>query len=52
MRCSSEASGRPIVRNILLADDANPSRHGKFLEWLNESHERGLQVFGMGFTVR
>jgi N-acyl-D-amino-acid deacylase len=52
MTSLAQTSGRPIVRNILLADDANPSRHGKFLEWLNESHERGLQVFGMGFTVR
>ena len=48
----ARASGRPIARNILLASDEKPGHHRRFLEWLNESHEEGLQVFGMGFTVR
>jgi len=52
MTTLAEASGRPIVRNILLADDENLQRHRTFIDWLNESHEKGLQVFGMGFTVR
>ena len=52
MTTLAEASGRPIVRNILLADDEQLDRHRTFIDWLNESHEKGLQVFGMGFTVR
>lgn len=52
MTSLAEASGRPIVRNILLASDDNAMGHKQFLDWLNESHEKGLQVFGMGFTVR
>lgn len=52
MTSLAEASGRPIVRNILLASDKNPERHEAFIDWLNESHEKGLQVYGMGFTVR
>ena len=52
MTSLARASGRPIVRNILLASDDHPKRHRAFLDWLNESHEEGLQVFGMGFTVR
>lgn len=52
MTSLARASGRPIVRNILLANDEYPKAHRAFLEWLNEAHEEGLQVFGMGFTVR
>ena len=52
MTSLAEASGQPIVRNILIADDDNPKAHSDFLDWLNESHQKGLQVFGMGFTVR
>lgn len=52
MTSLAEASGRPIVRNILLANDEDPEPHERFLDWLNESHDKGLQVFGMGFTVR
>jgi len=48
----AQASGRPIVRNILLADDEDLERHRVFIDWLHESHKKGLQVFGMGFTVR
>lgn len=52
MTSLAEASGRPIVRNILLANDRHPESHEAFLDWLDASHEKGLQVFGMGFTVR
>jgi N-acyl-D-amino-acid deacylase len=52
LRAGARPRGRPIVRNILLANDDQPERHRAFLDWLNESHEEGLQVFGMGFTVR
>jgi N-acyl-D-amino-acid deacylase len=52
MTTLARASNRPIVRNILLANDEYPKNHRAFLDWLNESHEEGLQVFGMGFTVR
>ncbi len=54
MTTLARASGRPIVRNILLASDDPNTRfgHRAFLEWLNAAHEEGLQVFGMGFTVR
>jgi len=52
MTSLAEASGRPIVRNILLANDEDPEPHERFLDWLDESHDKGLQVFGMGFTVR
>ena len=52
MTSLARASGRPIVRNILLGNDEYPNAHRAFLDWLHESHEEGLQVFGMGFTVR
>ena len=52
MTSLAEASERPIVRNILLANDDAPEAHEAFLDWLTESHDKGLQVFGMGFTVR
>jgi N-acyl-D-amino-acid deacylase len=52
MTSLAEASDRPIVRNILLANDDAPEAHENFLDWLDESHAKGLQVFGMGFTVR
>lgn len=52
MTALARASGRPIVRNILLANEERPNRHRAFLDWLEASHEEGLQVFGMGFTVR
>lgn len=52
MTTLAQASGRPIVRNILLADDEDLERHRVFIDWLHESHKKGLQVFGMGFTVR
>lgn len=48
----AEESGRPIVRNIILADDDNPKAHEAFLDWLYESHDKGLQCYGMGYTVR
>ena len=52
MTSLAEASGRPIVRNILLANDRHPQFHRAFMDWLDESHAKGLQVYGMGFTVR
>jgi len=52
MTSLAEASNRPIVRNILLANDDKPEPHERFLGWLDEAHSKGLQVFGMGFTVR
>lgn len=52
MTALAEASQRPIVRNILLANGEHPERHEAFLAWLDASHKKGLQVFGMAFTVR
>jgi len=52
MTSLAEASGRPIVRNILLANEEKPEGHRRFLKWLDESHAKGLQVYGMAFTVR
>jgi len=52
MTSLAQAAQRPIVRNILLASDLNPERHKAFLNWLNEAQAKGLQVYGMAFTVR
>ncbi len=48
----ARVSGRPIVRNILLADVTRPERHRTFLKWLEDGHAEGLRLYGMAFTVR
>jgi len=52
MTSLARASNRPIVRNILLANEERPERHQAFIEWLDAAHAEGLQVYGMAFTVR
>lgn len=52
MDALAEASGRPIVRNILMGDVKFPERHQRFLNWLAEGHKKDLQIYGMAFTVR
>ena len=52
MDALGEASGRPIVRNILMGDVRRPEQHTRFLDWLAEGHAKGLQHYGMAFTVR
>jgi len=52
MDALGEASGRPIVRNILMGDVTRPQQHKRFIDWLAEGHAKGLQHYGMAFTVR
>ena len=52
MTSLARASNRPIVRNILLANQERPERHQAFIDWLDVAHAEGLQVYGMAFTVR
>ena len=52
MDALAEASGRPIVRNILMGDLRRPLQHRRFLDWLAAGQARGLRHYGMAFTVR
>jgi N-acyl-D-aspartate/D-glutamate deacylase len=48
----AEASGRPILYNIVFAKGDDPSIHRDAIAWLKDCNERGLRIFGQGFTLR
>ena len=41
MDALAEASGRPIVRNILMGDVKRPDQHKNFLDWLDGGPRQG-----------
>jgi N-acyl-D-aspartate/D-glutamate deacylase len=47
----AEVSGRPVLWNVVLPFDRNPSIHQGQLAWLRSVHERGLPVYGQGVTT-
>jgi N-acyl-D-amino-acid deacylase len=47
----ADVSGRPVLWNVVLAFDRNPSIHHGQLDWLRGVHERGLPVYGQGVTT-
>ncbi len=48
----AEVSGRPVLYNVVQANDAYPDLHRRYVEWLADCHRRGLPVYGQGVTVR
>ncbi len=47
----AEASGRPVLWNVVLAFDQNPNIHRSQLDWLRNVRARGLPVYGQGVTT-
>jgi N-acyl-D-aspartate/D-glutamate deacylase len=47
----AEVSGRPILWNVVLAFDNNPTLHQGQLEWLRRCRDRGLPIYGQGVTT-
>ncbi|MBW2500543.1 MAG: amidohydrolase family protein, partial [Deltaproteobacteria bacterium] len=48
----AEASGRPVLYNIVQAVNGHPDVHRRQMDWLADCHQRGLAVYGQGVTVR
>ncbi|MFN0092150.1 MAG: N-acyl-D-amino-acid deacylase family protein [Acidimicrobiales bacterium] len=48
----ADVAKRPILHNVVSASPVDPTIHRRRLEWLASCHERGLQVFGQGGTIR
>jgi N-acyl-D-aspartate/D-glutamate deacylase len=48
----AEASGRPILYNVVQAVAGRPDYHQRQLAWLEECNRRGLAIYGQGATVR
>jgi N-acyl-D-aspartate/D-glutamate deacylase len=46
------ASGRPVLYNVVFAVEGMPAVHRTFAAWLASCHERGLEVWGQGNTIR
>lgn len=47
----AEVSGRPLVFNVVQAQDDAPHVHRKVIEWLERCRERGIRVYGQGMTT-
>jgi N-acyl-D-aspartate/D-glutamate deacylase len=47
----AQVSGRPILWNVVLAFDNNPTLHQGQLAWLRRCRERGLPIYGQGVTT-
>ena len=48
----AEVSGRPILYQVVGANDSNPERHRERLRWLESCAQKGLRVYGQGGTRR
>ena len=48
----AEVSRRPILYQVVEADDTEPQKHQQVLSWLERSNHRGLRLYGQGLTVR
>jgi N-acyl-D-amino-acid deacylase len=47
----AERSGRPVLYNVILPFSHTPEAHKQGLKWLESCRERGLPVYGQGFTT-
>ena len=47
----AEVSGRPMVFNVVQAQDAMPEIHRKVMKWLARCRENGIRVYGQGLTT-
>ncbi len=48
----AEASGRPVLYNVVQAINEHPDLHRRYVDWLADCHRRGLPIYGQGVTVR
>ena len=48
----AEASGRPVLLNIITPVDAMPDYHRSLLNWLDEMEAKGLNIYGQAFVNR
>ena len=47
----ADVSGRPILYNVVAANDKFPGRHRRLLQWLERCRDRGQNIFGQSATV-
>jgi N-acyl-D-amino-acid deacylase len=47
----AEVSGRPMIFNVVQAQDGLPHIHRKVLAWLERCREQGIRVYGQGVTT-
>ena len=48
----AEVARRPIIDNVVPVSQKNPRVYQERLEWLNQAHKDGLQIYGQGATIR
>lgn len=51
MEALAEASGRPLLFNVVQAYDDKPHIHRRALAWLESCRRRGIRVYGQGLTT-
>lgn len=47
----AEVSGRPLVFNVVQAQDGMPHIHRKVIDWLERCRAQGIRVYGQGLTT-
>ncbi len=47
----AEISGRPMIFNVVQAQDGMPEVHRKVMAWLERCREQGIRVYGQGMTT-
>jgi len=47
----AEVSGRPMIFNVVQAQDGLPHVHRKVMAWLDRCREKGIRVYGQGVTT-
>jgi N-acyl-D-aspartate/D-glutamate deacylase len=48
----AEVAQRPIIDNVVPVSQKNPRVYQERLEWLEQAHQDGLQIYGQGATIR
>jgi N-acyl-D-aspartate/D-glutamate deacylase len=48
----AEASGRPVLYNVVQAVRDHPDLHRRYKAWLADCQRRGLEIYGQGVSVR
>ena len=47
----AEVSGRPMIFNVVQAQDGLPHVHRKVMAWLERCREKGIRVYGQGVST-
>jgi N-acyl-D-amino-acid deacylase len=48
----AEVARRPVIDNVVPVSQKNPRVYQERLEWLEQAHRDGLQIYGQGATIR